>query len=651
MNRFFATTVLCLTALTAAAVDWNTIENSGEYYYGQGVGASQDEASASALNNLLQSISVSVSSDFSKIYDGVTTPDAQEFTKTVRLCIQTYTSSSLNNVETMFKQQKGQWTVLKFMRKSELEKIYQERINRLKAMAKQADKALERGDVAVALQYYYWSYALLRSLQHPNTVKDDAGEVMVNAIPLKINDIIDDIDVKFLSRDDDFIDLSFTYQGQPTTVDFTYYDGRKEGCEGNAEGGLACIEMADGHADDGAFHINIEYEYKSQARGDAEMKSVLAVIPCPAFGDEIVVRAPKANAAAGQSSVAGQSGRAAGAGSSDLADAASFERVITPAAPTTNPHAAHPENQAAPGKKVPTAEVAKAFATERMLAQAPLYSAVLDTVLQALATRQYETALNCFVGRGQDNFRRLVTRRNGRLVGNPIPRLYVNARGLVMARGVQLSFSVTERGQKTTYVDDVIFTFNEQRKIENLTFGIGSLAEEQLLEKDVTFGEDVRQQVLDFLENYKTAYCLKDSDYIKAVFDENATIIVGHVAKVTTRPGMDASEMSQLGRDIITYKQYTKAEYLANLQKTFQRNQFINIKFTDNDIQMVGEGDEKIFAIQIAQQYNSSTYADFGYLFLLVDMTHADEPLIKIRTWQPKPDEEFGLWGPGHFYE
>ena len=42
----------------------------------------------------------------------------------------------------------------------------------------------------------------------------------------------------------------------------------------------------------------------------------------------------------------------------------------------------------------------------------------------------------------------------------------------------------------------------------------------------------------------------------------------------------------------------------------------------------------------IGQEYNSTTYADKGYLFLLVDMTDHDAPQIKIRTWQPNEVEQ-----------
>ena len=65
-------------------------------------------------------------------------------------------------------------------------------------------------------------------------------------------------------------------------------------------------------------------------------------------------------------------------------------------------------------------------------------------------------------------------------------------------------------------------------------------------------------------------------------------------------------------------------------------------------LQEAAEGE--LFSIQIAQDYCSSSYADQGYLFLMVDATNHDTPQIKIRTWQPEKDPELGFYGPGHFY-
>jgi hypothetical protein len=41
---------------------------------------------------------------------------------------------------------------------------------------------------------------------------------------------------------------------------------------------------------------------------------------------------------------------------------------------------------------------------------------------------------------------------------------------------------------------------------------------------------EARQTIMEFLENYKTAYALKRIDYLRTIFDDDAVIIVGHVA-------------------------------------------------------------------------------------------------------------------------
>ena len=45
----------------------------------------------------------------------------------------------------------------------------------------------------------------------------------------------------------------------------------------------------------------------------------------------------------------------------------------------------------------------------------------------------------------------------------------------------------------------------------------------------------------------------------------------------------------------------------------YQSNQFINIRFADNDVVKMGAGGET-YGIQIKQDYYSSNYGDHGYL-------------------------------------
>ena len=44
-----------------------------------------------------------------------------------------------------------------------------------------------------------------------------------------------------------------------------------------------------------------------------------------------------------------------------------------------------------------------------------------------------------------------------------------------------------------------------------------------------------------------------------------------------------------------------------------------------------------------------ANYGDEGYLYIQVDLNDRKEPIIKVRTWQPEPDPEVGLFGLGNF--
>jgi hypothetical protein len=144
----------------------------------------------------------------------------------------------------------------------------------------------------------------------------------------------------------------------------------------------------------------------------------------------------------------------------------------------------------------------------------------------------------------------------------------------------------------------------------------------------------VRMVIATFLENYKTAFALKRLDYIQSIFDDDAIIIVGHVVKKAARKGDGTQYMDN---ELVKYTRHDKQSYLASLEKSFKSNQFINIRFTDNDVKKMGVGADT-YGIQIHQDYYSSTYSDTGYLFLMVDLNDIDQPCIKVRTWQPKRD-------------
>ena len=151
---------------------------------------------------------------------------------------------------------------------------------------------------------------------------------------------------------------------------------------------------------------------------------------------------------------------------------------------------------------------------------------------------------------------------------------------------------------------------------------------------------------IEFLENYKTAFALERLEYIRTIFDDNAVIIVGKLATVAS--SVVPEYQTQYNNKVVIRTRYTKEQYLKNLERCFNSNEFVNIRFANNDVIKAGKGGE-IYGIQIKQDYYSTNYGDTGYLFLLVDINDPKAPMIKVRTWQPEPDPVDGLFDISHF--
>ena len=240
----------------------------------------------------------------------------------------------------------------------------------------------------------------------------------------------------------------------------------------------------------------------------------------------------------------------------------------------------------------------------------------------------------------------MITYGTAKVVGTPSYSFYKNGE-YVVGRGVQMAFSF-KMGVRKSFVEDVVFTFDKNGLITNLAFGLGKTADDDILNKGV-WNETARKSIMNFLENYKTAYGLKRLDYIRSVFDDQAVIIVGKVIKKATLTKNTESGVATISNNaIIQRNRYTKEQYLDNLARCFASNEYINIRFANNDVIKMSKGGE-LYAIQITQDYYSSTYGDKGYLFLMVDINDPERPIIKVRTWQEEKDPNFGLYGPGDF--
>lgn len=134
-----------------------------------------------------------------------------------------------------------------------------------------------------------------------------------------------------------------------------------------------------------------------------------------------------------------------------------------------------------------------------------------------------------------------------------------------------------------------------------------------------------RLEILKFVEDFRCYYNEKNLEALEKVYADDALIITGSVLK--NLPNTDM--MPQ-----VKYRKYDKKQYMNSLKGIFARNKYVDIKF--DKISVVRHGAKPDFyGVTLYQDWNTSTYSDKGWLFLLWDFRDELHPVIHVRTWQP----------------
>lgn len=135
-----------------------------------------------------------------------------------------------------------------------------------------------------------------------------------------------------------------------------------------------------------------------------------------------------------------------------------------------------------------------------------------------------------------------------------------------------------------------------------------------------------RQMILDYVEQFRTAYNQKDINFLNQIFSEDALIITGHVILQKQAEGFSNQK--------IVYNKQSKQQYITNLKGVFARNSYIKVNF--DDIEVIRHPvNANFYGVTLHQGWTSGRYHDDGYLFLLWDFTNENAPQIHVRTWQP----------------
>lgn len=611
--------LLPLTSLAQTAEERaEQMKANAEYICGEGWGDTYNSADQAALADLISKISLNISNSFEIKEEEFNTNSSFDSKTAITSVMNSYAQATLTNTFNLVISNTPQTHVLRYIRKSEVNKIFDERKEKVFDYVRSAMRAEEKAKIDDALRNYYWAFAMVRSLQYPNSVKmtiDGVQRLLVTWIPQQIEEIMSNLSTKIASKDGNEINLFIKYKGEPvTSLDYTYFDGQTWSNLYSAKDGMGIVELRPG-VEINSLQLKYEYEYADQCQIDKELESVMQLFKGTSFKNASVY----INNLDKKSAVSSEAKK-------------EFEKSV----------------------KIESAanlETLSKVENEKELA------GIMTRVINAIKAKDYDSVSDCFSEDGLEMYKKLLNYGQARLLGDPQFSFYTMGKRVV-CRSIPMAFSFKNNRRK--FVEDVTFTFDENKKIECVAFGLGSQAKTDIFNKGVGAWSDYAKMVIaTFLENYKTAFALKRLDYLESVFDDNATIITGHIIKKAPKVAMEGESFINSNNKLIKYTRQTKSEYMRKLKMCFQSNQFINIRFADNDVVKMGAGGET-YGIQIKQDYYSTNYGDHGYLFLMVDFNDPDNPSIKVRTWQPdrnpninsnlpRSNRDWGIIGPGNF--
>ena len=261
---------------------------------------------------------------------------------------------------------------------------------------------------------------------------------------------------------------------------------------------------------------------------------------------------------------------------------------------------------------------------------------MMQEIESAFRLKNYLSVKKYFTKEAYDMLDTLVRNAKISVVGNQQYEFITLENRVTLCRDIDLKFQFKNY---VSFIRELVFRFdNDKKLITSLSFRLDSDAENDIMKKG-RWSEDCRYTLLNFMEDYQTAYALKRYDYLESIFSDDALIIVGHVLRRTVLPDQMTLNLSE---EEVKKERKDKKAYFEDLSRVFASQEYINIRFAEtefkrqlNSLDANKTGGEDIFGVRLLQEYNSTTYGDTGYLFLMVDLRDQECPVIHVRAWQP----------------
>lgn len=201
-------------------------------------------------------------------------------------------------------------------------------------------------------------------------------------------------------------------------------------------------------------------------------------------------------------------------------------------------------------------------------------------------------------------------------------------------RGIPVDMKEADKNESR---QELTISFNGEGVVSGVAVALEMNRYEELMRSKSSDIDYARKQIIvDFVENFRTAYNRRDLKFLNSVYSDKALIITGKV--ISEKPNSDLTKMTLANNKVVYIKQ-SKQEYLKNLSNVFKIVKYLNVEFSDIEITDHPKYDD-IYGVTLKQKWHSNRYSDEGYLFLMIDFRDKNEPVIQVRTWQPYKDKE-----------
>lgn len=603
-KRALTLTILAIFTMYSHAQSIDEIKKNSNYIWGEGNGTTMSDAEGEALRQMSVQISVSV---YNSSYDEESNDNSVQ-----KAVLQSVSSAKFTNVQMRVLEEEPNAKVFCFMPRSEVKKMFEKRANHIVNMVDAGKTAESRMMIDEALRNYYWALVLAKTTPEPVEIEfnDKKGEA-TSLLPIKIKSVLAMINASVDEiQDGKNLILGFTYNGKPvSSLNFKYNDGQSIVGPIVARDGIGEASMASIPAD-GKLHLTYELRFRNEVDPtDSDIAGAFNAGILPNINSSVAI-AIKNN---------------------------SKKKAAAPVLASAEILAAQPTNDK------------RSIAMQNADNTDDLQQAVL-AVEAAISTNNPKSAFNYFTPEGYTLFANLMA-KNGKvtLVGKAQSHNFIIADGYIIGRATNIKRQF--RNGKA-FMEKLVYRFNpESRKIESVAFALTQRAENDIMNAAASWPEVSRWAILNFMEDYQTAFALKRTDYINSIFSDDALIITGTILKKLNNAerAFDRSKSLDLGgpKDI-AYSQLSKTEYIDRLRKIFSTREYVHLLFEDNVTRMIdlpainGINKGAAFGIEIKQRYESTGYSDDGYLTMVFD-TRGKLPIIHVRLWQPDKNNMMSL--------